>query len=374
MEKPIVFLSHSAKNKRELIALKQLLDRKAVGFIDFFLSSDGESIPLGTNWVQRLNEALKKTKLMFVFVSREALESEWLLFESGYAYGNDIHVVPYCLPGAEMRHLPAPLKLLQAHNLHCAKDLNSLVKKCNEIFDTKIPEKFSAQEFSSVFRQLELPEERSKPAIWEALVREITAETKGTPNGAKIFGRLCERKKLDCFGDPTPYPNATWREITSAGVTLREESEWFDDLKRERVTGQNEYRYKFTLSPELFGLTAGLIDSWAKKLKISLGFNVEASFNFGVELEQIDHELTTKLFDSEIRALDADWFSFRDLRFSLALPRRSWERRDRHPHLKIYWVKRLSTVPIGELLMTLLSRQVLIIDDKDLSKRVFAKQ
>ncbi len=74
MEKPIVFLSHSSKNKRELTALKQLLDRKAVGFIDFFLSSDGESIPLGTNWVQRLNEALKKTKLMFVFVSRDALQ------------------------------------------------------------------------------------------------------------------------------------------------------------------------------------------------------------------------------------------------------------------------------------------------------------
>src|ERR1043166_4231169 len=45
MEKPIVFLSHSSKNKRELIALKELLDRKAVGFIKFFLSSDGESIP-----------------------------------------------------------------------------------------------------------------------------------------------------------------------------------------------------------------------------------------------------------------------------------------------------------------------------------------
>lgn len=373
MEKPIVFLSHSSKNKRELIALKQLLDRKAVGFIDFFLSSDGQSIPLGTNWVQRLNEALKNTKLMFVFVSREALESEWLLFESGYAYGNGIHVVPYCLPGADMKHLPAPLKLLQAHNLHCAKDLNTLVIKCNQVFDTKIPEKFTAQEFSSVFRQVESPEERSQPAAWEALVREIKVETKSSPNGVEIFRRLCRRKKLDYFSDQTSYPIATRKEITSAGVTLSEESEWYDDLKGIRRVGQNEHRYTFILSPKLFGLTASLIDSWAKKQKIRLGFTVEVGIDFAVALEQADHELTTKLFDSEIRALQSNWFMFRDLRFSLARPGANG-RRNSHPHLEIYWVKRLSTLPLGELLMTLLDRQVLLVEDKNLAKQVFGKK
>lgn len=364
MEKPIVFLSHSSKNKRELIALKQLLDRKAVGFIKFFLSSDGESIPLGTNWVQHLDEALKKTKLMFVFVSREALGSEWILFEAGYAYSRDIHVVPYCLPGTEIRHLPSPLKLLQANNLHCAKDFSTLLKKCNEIFDTKIPVKFTAQEFSTIFRQLESPEEKTKTNSWEVIVKDIQAEIEGPPKGADVFAKLCRRKHLDYFRE---HYGTAWTRVTSSGVTLNEQSEWLDLEKREHVKPPNQRLYTFTLSPQLFGLTAPIIDLWAKNLKLKYGFRIEVRFQYGVDLERQAHDFTTKLFDSEIQILGADWFGFRDVRFSLRRGNR-WD--DWTPLLKLR--AKLSDSHFPEIVFALLQREVLLVD-RDLAKRLKAK-
>jgi hypothetical protein len=100
------------------MALKDLLDRKTVGFLNFFLSSDGQSILLGENWVHRLNEALKTTKLMFVFVSKEALQSEWI--------ENKPHEPTAKLFGSEIRTLHA--------NWFLFRDLRfSLVRRCDDL-------------------------------------------------------------------------------------------------------------------------------------------------------------------------------------------------------------------------------------------------
>lgn len=57
MAKPIVFLSHSSRDDKLLGRLKELLLSYTGGAIDFFLSSDGQSIPLGRNWVHEIQQA-----------------------------------------------------------------------------------------------------------------------------------------------------------------------------------------------------------------------------------------------------------------------------------------------------------------------------
>ena len=154
MDKPIVFLSHSSKNKRELIALKKLLDDRCVGAIEFFLSSDGESIPLGTSWHDRIVKALKHAKLMFVFVSPESIDSGWVYFESGFAFSREIRVIPVCLPGIELNRLPPPLNLLlQAYELHSAKGIGRLITECNREFKTKVPDSVIQKDFERIFRR-----------------------------------------------------------------------------------------------------------------------------------------------------------------------------------------------------------------------------
>jgi hypothetical protein len=76
MEKPIVFLSHSSLDKAPLAALKKMLDERAAGGLNFFLSSDGESIRFGRNWVVSISDALAKAELMFVFLSAHSADSK----------------------------------------------------------------------------------------------------------------------------------------------------------------------------------------------------------------------------------------------------------------------------------------------------------
>ena len=132
MEKPIVFLSHSTKNKAELAELKSVLDKRAAGSLEFFLSSDGQSIRFGRNWVVRISDALAHSKLMFVFLSSESADSKWIHFEAGCAYANNIQVVPVCLPGMDLNRVQPPLSLLQGFNFISAESMGNLARICND--------------------------------------------------------------------------------------------------------------------------------------------------------------------------------------------------------------------------------------------------
>lgn len=69
MSKPTVFFSHSSKDKDLIIKLKDKLMSFTGGTLNIFLSSDGQSIPFGTNWIHKIEEGLKDAKIMFVFVT-----------------------------------------------------------------------------------------------------------------------------------------------------------------------------------------------------------------------------------------------------------------------------------------------------------------
>ena len=78
MEKPVVFFSHSSKDEQYLRRLRQMIDSKTGEAIIIFLSSDGQSIPFGRNWVHKIEEALGDASLMFVFISPNSLVSNWI--------------------------------------------------------------------------------------------------------------------------------------------------------------------------------------------------------------------------------------------------------------------------------------------------------
>lgn len=60
MGKPIVFFSHSSKNADALARLKTQFVELTGGAIEAFLSSDGQSIRFGKNWVSSIEDALKE--------------------------------------------------------------------------------------------------------------------------------------------------------------------------------------------------------------------------------------------------------------------------------------------------------------------------
>ena len=106
-------MSHSSHDQPTLIAFRELLEQKTGSAIDFFLSSDGQSIPLGRNWVHRIERALEDARVMLVFLTPDSLKSQWIYFEAGFAYSKAIRVVPIGALGVDLSQLHPPLSLLQ---------------------------------------------------------------------------------------------------------------------------------------------------------------------------------------------------------------------------------------------------------------------
>lgn len=116
MGKPTIFFSHSSKDKEIVQSVKNKLDKATGGVMDIFMSSDGQSIPFGTNWIHKVEEGLKSATIMFVFVTENSVSSGWIYFEAGYAYSKGIQVIPVGI-GVDIGALKAPLNLLPVPRL-----------------------------------------------------------------------------------------------------------------------------------------------------------------------------------------------------------------------------------------------------------------
>lgn len=149
--KPVVFLSHSSKDAAILQRLRKALIEKTSGTVTFFLSSDGQSVPLGRNWVHSIEDALTSTALMLVCVSGSALQSQWIFFEAGFAYSKKVQVVPIGLPGVDLSQLAPPLSLLQGFNVTSHEGLNNIITILNRTFSCSYPEAFAESDFRLIF-------------------------------------------------------------------------------------------------------------------------------------------------------------------------------------------------------------------------------
>ncbi len=156
MDKPVLFFSHSSKDKEYISFLRDRILEKTSNTVDVFQSSDGESIPFGNNWVHKIEENLKNAKVMFVFTSPESLNSNWIYFESGFAYSSSIKVIPIGIKGIDVGTLPPPLSLLQGFNINSEGGVNNIISIINKEFDCTYPESFSKDEYRDLSQYDEL--------------------------------------------------------------------------------------------------------------------------------------------------------------------------------------------------------------------------
>ena len=149
MSKPTVFFSHSSKDKEQILAIKDKLNSATGGVLDIFLSSDGQSIPFGTNWVHKVEQGLKDATIMFVFATENSIRSGWIYFEAGFAYSKGIKVVPVGL-GVSINDLKAPLSLLQGFDIESADSMNNIIAIINREFDYRFSEAFSPSDYQEI--------------------------------------------------------------------------------------------------------------------------------------------------------------------------------------------------------------------------------
>lgn len=149
MSKPTLFFSHSSKDKDIILTIKNKVMEYTSNTIDIFQSSDGESIPFGTNWIHKIEEGLESARVMFVFVTENSISSGWIYFEAGYAYSKGIHVIPVGL-GVSVGDLKAPLNLLQGYNITSADSLNNFLTIINREFNYNFAAQFTQEDYDKI--------------------------------------------------------------------------------------------------------------------------------------------------------------------------------------------------------------------------------
>lgn len=172
-------------------ALKDFLNKRAAGMVQFFLSSDDESIRPGTLWSNEVKEALDRMKLILIFASKEAMESPWTFFEAGYGLAMTTKASVYCLHGCSKESLVSPFSLLQNRNLHSAANLSLLIKHCNEELGSTMDEEVTKTEFEKIFAPRLKPKKSNVPPF-EKLVESIEIYCTASCDAAQAFREACE--------------------------------------------------------------------------------------------------------------------------------------------------------------------------------------
>jgi hypothetical protein len=303
MDKPIVFFSHSSRDAEALIRLRELFIQKTDGTIDVFLSSDGESIPFGRNWVHRVEQALDQAKLMVVFVTPNSVGSQWLYFEAGYAYNKGLRVVPVGFRGIDLTALTPPLGLLQGFNITSQDSLDNLISLVNEEFNHKHQQNFTKVEYDEIF-------------------------SLGESMATLTLGQLGEQidnisVRLNSGSDFSEQPKDLLPKIAdilkknSINVQVKEAF-----LNYQGVSiGLNTMPtfIEFMIDPELFHLNAHLLSEIIKSIRPTgfAGVSLLCQFNNGIDALVEQYKISARLYGTPVTLHESEGFSFRDLRFSI---------------------------------------------------------
>lgn len=156
MGKPTVFFSHSSLDCDVILPIKDKISQITGNTLDLFMSSDGQSIPFGRNWIHKIEEGLKSAQIMFVFVTPNSIDSAWIYFEAGFAYSKDIQVIPVGI-GINIGQLKPPLSLLQGFNITSADSLNNFITVINREFNLTFKDVFEEMDYKEVFRSVTVP-------------------------------------------------------------------------------------------------------------------------------------------------------------------------------------------------------------------------
>lgn len=124
MSSRLVFLSHIHEESELAILVKQAIESEFGGFVDVFVSSDGTSIPAGSNFLKRIEAGLLNCIGAMYLISPNSVKRNWINFELGAIWlrnlasttsgGPEIPTLPMCHSGITPSQLPAPLNNLNA--------------------------------------------------------------------------------------------------------------------------------------------------------------------------------------------------------------------------------------------------------------------
>lgn len=296
MSKPTLFFSHSSKDKDVIFSIKNKLDSATGGVMDIFMSSDGQSIPFGTNWIHKIEEGLQAAKIMFVFVTENSISSGWIYFEAGYAYSKGIQVIPIGI-GVDIGSLKAPLNLLQGFNISSEDSLNNFITIINRTFDYHFSNVFEHNDYLEVIKNLS--SEAFNTIIFENIVEkaECIIDGEQTVNDKKIkydidkffndIIKYLEDNQIS-FSKADKYYNERTVCVVASGVKIVYHKE-IQSTSANRNTCDECARITFYVSPhnflKAFTLLKNLLQLFEEKETSYIRLRLKEEYNYTITAE-----------------------------------------------------------------------------------------
>ncbi|GAB6145001.1 TIR domain-containing protein [Desulfocicer niacini] len=159
-----VFVSHISEEAEVAKVIKEWVESTFLGNFNVFVSSDPDSIPAGTKWLDEITKAITSSKIILLLCSANSIHRPWINFEAGCGWAQSIPVIPICYGGLSRNELPPPINALQSLNLdqHLPERLFQAIAKHLEV---KIIPRI---DFSKMYEELAAhagPIEKSEAAI-----------------------------------------------------------------------------------------------------------------------------------------------------------------------------------------------------------------
>ena len=138
--KKVVFISHINEEAPVAEVLKDWIESSFLGQCDVFVSTDPDSIPAGSKWLEEIDQALESGTVFLVLCSPISLNRPWINFEIGCGWIKRASIIPICHSGQSSGTLPQPISMFQALELGTENFVLELLSSIAKHFNySKIP-------------------------------------------------------------------------------------------------------------------------------------------------------------------------------------------------------------------------------------------
>jgi len=312
MIKPTIFFSHSSLDKDVLFRLKNKFIEKTGSTIDVFLSSDGQSIPFGRNWVYRVQEALNRTSLMFVFITPNSLNSSWIYFEAGFVFSKDIKVVPVGFLGTNLSSVSPPISLLQGFNISSHDGLDNLLAITNKVYSYNHNSTFSEIEYKNIVLHNDTTVINPLGKYFQDIDQIQISQNK--QSNENIENNISSREVFIKITEFLDRNQIQYRLKNKLIETFQ--------MNINIISSQRPKPLSFLFDPisiesVIPHVNLILRDIFTESMQ---SFSINFLFKNQIECIILRHKLTAYLFDPKVSFDDSHNFRYKDLQFSLSKP------------------------------------------------------
>ncbi|MBB2918185.1 toll/interleukin-1 receptor domain-containing protein [Cupriavidus alkaliphilus] len=247
MAPQLIFLSHIHEERELAVLLKKAIETEFGGFARVFVSSDGESIPAGANFLEAIETGLIDCAAALYLISPQSVRRPWINFELGAVWsrgavakrqgGSRLFAVPICHSGAFPSTLPVPLNNLNGIEASKADRLEFAFVSLQCALGGSGPLRTNFNDLAAQIQTLE-----AKYTAGVKLVR-LFATMQGQPHEIRMIVEQCEKlAPHTSFGiDLGPIPRERLESIREAAAPLGQAVQIVTERAGMYLSGSDSY-------------------------------------------------------------------------------------------------------------------------------------